>query len=169
NRNRMKKIILLLGGVNDEKGILNKMTLNRADCALTIYHYNEDVSFLCTGGFGEHFNTTQHPHAYYVQKYLEEKGVKQKDFLPPVCSANTVEDFRLAKSVIEHYSPELLLVITSDFHMERVKVLHHLLLDYPKTLFIAAHSSLTEDEIKTRLLHEQKALQTLKDNQYKLF
>lgn len=97
----MKYIILLLGAPNDEQGRLSQMAQDRIDCAYNLYANNEHMTFLCTGGYGQHFNTTNRPHAYYAKQALIKKGVREEDFLPFILSTNTYEDFKISKEIIE--------------------------------------------------------------------
>lgn len=80
NKPFMKYIILLLGAPNDEQGRLSQMAQDRIDCAYNLYANNEHMTFLCTGGYGQHFNTTNRPHAYYAKQALIKKGVREEDF-----------------------------------------------------------------------------------------
>lgn len=165
----MKNILLVLGAPNDKKGNLSRIALDRLNYAFELYLYNKNMRFLCTGGFGEQFNTTSLPHAYYSKQYLLEKGVKEKDFLEFVLSSNTVEDFRLSKLIIEQEQPDLLWVVSSDFHMKRVKILHDLILHYPNTIFTPALSTLTAQELSPLLLHEKQAIRELQANNFILY
>ena len=160
----MNKILLLLGSPNDEKGELSQIALDRINYAYDIYKSNGDIKLLCTGGFGEHFNTTNLPHAHYAQKALLEKGALQKDFLPFVLSSNTYEDFEIAKQTIEKNAPDLLVVVTSDFHIERAILLHKMLIDYPWTIFLPAKSSLCESALLSLIRHEEQAIKRLNNN-----
>lgn len=157
----MKSIILLLGSPNNEKGQLSQIALNRIECAYNLYATNEQMRFLCTGGFGEHFNKTNQPHAVYAKQFLIEKGVKEDLFLPFILSSNTYEDFEKSKTTIEHESPEILYIVTSDFHIERAKILHNRIINYPHTIFIPAKSSLSEKELSTLIEHERNAIKRL--------
>lgn len=160
----MKSIILLLGSPNNEKGVLSQIAMDRIECAYNLYTNNENMTFLCTGGFGKHFNTTQYPHAYYAKKALIEKGVKKEDFLPFVLSSNTYEDFEMSKQIIEKESPDILFIVSSDFHIERVKMLHNKITNYSCTIFLSAKSSLSENELLSLIKHEQNAVKRLIQN-----
>ncbi len=158
----MKKIIVLLGASNDKKGNLSQMAIDRLECAYSIYADNSNVTFLCTGGFGEHFNTTDVPHAEYLKKWLLLKGVNDKDFLPFIISSNTKEDIQGINDIMKYISTDLLIVVTSDFHIKRVKTLYKMLVPYENAIFISAISDLKEDELFTRMTHEEKAIELLK-------
>lgn len=95
----MKQIVLTLGAPNDEQGNLSSMAVDRLECTLGLYLHNDGVKILCTGGFGESFNTTNHPHAYYSKRFLIERGVRESDFLEFALTTNTVEDFRMSKPI----------------------------------------------------------------------
>lgn len=161
----MKKIILLLGSPNDSQGNLSRTAVDRNECAYSIYTRNDDVKILCTGGYGEHFNTTGLPHAQYAKDYLSAKGVEEEDFMTFILSSNTYEDLEMAKPVIEEHNPELLIVITSDFHMERVRILFKRLVDYPRTLFVPATTTLDDEQLLPLILHEEHAVKKLKEKE----
>lgn len=165
----MKNIILVLGAPNDENGDLSQIALDRLDCALNLYIYNENVRFICTGGFGEQFNTTSFPHGYYSKQYLFRKGVREEAFFEFVLSSNTVEDLRMSKQIIEKEQPDVLLIVSSDFHMKRVKILHDIIIHYPATVFIPALSSLPAQDLVPFLQHEQQAVRELQANNYILY
>lgn len=158
----MKKIIILLGASNDEKGRLSKMSLDRIECAYSIYSNNSNTKFLCTGGFGEHFNTTDIPHAKYLEQQLLSKGVSSDDFLPIIISSNTKEDIYALNNVIDYASTDLLVIITSDFHIKRVQMLYEMLIHYENVVFIPAISTIEEKELQRRISHEVQAIELLK-------
>ena len=141
----MNKTILLLGASNDANGELSQMAIDRLECAYSIYANNSDISFLCTGGFGEHFNTTQMPHAEYLRQRLLQKGVKNEDFLPHIISSNTYEDIHKLKEVINCMPIDLLIVVTSDFHVERVRMLYEMFIRHENVIFIPATSALSNN------------------------
>lgn len=165
----MNHIILTLGGPNDDQGRLSRIAQDRLEYTYSLYKNNDNTRVLCTGGFGDSFNQTVHPHAYYAKQFLVEKGVQEKDFLEFTLSANTVEDFRISKPIIEREHPDTLMIVTSDFHMERVKILHDIIMKYPSVIFIPAKSSLTPSELAPLLAHEKQAIELLKKNNFVLY
>lgn len=165
----MNKLILLLGAPNDEKGRLSRMALDRAEAAWNLYEANKNVKILCTGGFGSHFNTTGLPHAQYVKQFLIEKGVNKEDFQDFVLSSNTAEDFRKVKPILEKQQPGLLIVISSDFHIPRVKILYDLIVGYSKVVFMPAVSHLPAEQLTACIQHEKKAIAELEANNFVLY
>ncbi|MBC9795717.1 YdcF family protein [Sinomicrobium weinanense] len=158
----MKNLILLLGAPNDEKGNLSPIAIDRSKCAYNLYVNNNNMSFLCTGGFGEHFNKTNKPHAHYAKEFLIRMGVKENEFLPFVLSENTYEDFTKSKKMIEEIAPDVLFIVSSDFHMERVRLIHDKILGYPNVIFLAAGSTLSSEELLPLREHEKNAVRRLK-------
>lgn len=157
----MKKIILLLGSPNDENGVLSQIARDRIDCAYNLYTQNDTIQILCTGGFGEHFNVTDKPHAHYAKQELIRKGVNEKDILPFALSSNTYDDFIKAKPIIEKQNPGLLIIVTSDFHVARAKLLYERTLNYPNVFFIPAKSSLSDKELQPLIKHEETSIKKL--------
>ena len=66
--------IIVLGAPNDEEGNLLHIAKSRCDQAYYEFQKRSKHMVLCTGGFGEHFNKTIHPHAKFAQEYLKTKG-----------------------------------------------------------------------------------------------
>jgi len=160
----MIKIILLLGSPNDDTGELSQIAIDRNECAYNIYQSNKDIVFLCTGGFGEHFNRTDKPHAYYSKEYLIAKGAKEEDFLPFVLSSNTYEDFEKAKLEIGRLNPDLVIVVTSDFHIGRARLLYEYFIGKANVLFVPAKSTLNSNELTASIDHEEQAINRLKQS-----
>lgn len=154
----MNKIIFLLGASNNAKGELSQMAIDRLECAYTVYSNNSNVKFLCTGGFGEHFNTTKTSHAEYLEQWLHQKGVKENEFLFHILSSNTYDDIQGLNKIINYISNDLLIVITSDFHMKRVCLLYQMFICHENVIFIPATSKLKKKELLIRIAHEEKAI-----------
>ena len=119
---------------------------------------------LCTGGQGDHFNITDKPHTYYAQNFLSLKGINPDRFLPGIPSKNTIEDFTLSKNTIEEINPDLLIIITSEFHMERVQLISETLIPSLNKFFVSVASSLMDSELKPLIEHEKIAVNFLKEN-----
>ncbi|MEZ4706532.1 MAG: YdcF family protein [Caldilineaceae bacterium] len=111
-------LIVILGAPNDDAGQLSQMALGRVALGYA-QHQARQWPLLLTGGFGDHFNRTALPHAHYLQQWLLAHGVPTDAILPFVLSRHTGEDARLARPVVEAYGARRLLVVTSDFHVER--------------------------------------------------
>lgn len=158
---KMKGIIVVLGSPNSESGELSEIALNRLNRTLSFYKINKSYKILCTGGFGQHFNTTSLPHAQYAADYLKRRGVPADDILEYVISSNTVEDALKAKPVVQHYQPQNLVIITSDFHIERASILFSRHLPDHNLIFVEAPSTLDENTLQKLREHEQNAIKKL--------
>lgn len=159
----MNNIILVLGSPNDEQGNLSQIALDRLRCAYHIYQANPNFKIVCTGGFGAHFNTTDQPHYFYAYQFLMERGIPEQALEEGVLSTNTITDFELAKEFVWLEQPDVFIVVTSDFHMERAQILYKRYINYPKVMFIPAISSLTKEEIVRLIEHESRAVKMLKE------
>lgn len=158
----MKKIILVLGAPNDARGNLSQIALDRLTCVLVLYQANPDFEILCTGGFGDHFNTTSKPHSFYAKLFLMNKGIPAEVISESALSSNTIADFKFTKDRILGQLPELLVIVTSDFHMERAKLLYNKIINYPKVLFVPAKSTLSALELISLQQYEKLAIERLK-------
>jgi uncharacterized SAM-binding protein YcdF (DUF218 family) len=158
NSEEMQNIIVVLGSSNSDSGELSETAVNRLGKAVEFYNKNKDYGIICTGGFGEHFNTTSFPHAKYAADYLIKNGVPPDNILEYVISSNTIEDALKTKSLIENLQVKNLVIITSDFHMKRAKLLFKKYLNDQNLTFIEARSTLDKDVLEKLKEHEQKAI-----------
>ena len=154
-------IVIVLGSPNDDEGNLSIIAQDRLNCVYDFLNMNTNFSVICTGGFGEHFNNTDKPHSYYAKKFLIEKGVSTSLFLECPPTANTVEDFVKTKDIIYENNPNILVIITSDFHMERAKLLCENIIDYNNVIFISAKSTLNQMALTPLIQHEKKSIEHL--------
>ncbi|MCP3964817.1 MAG: YdcF family protein [Lentisphaerae bacterium] len=160
----MNTIVIVLGSPNDANGKLSTIALERCNQAIEQFKRYRTCKILVTGGFGEHFNTSDRPHAYYASQYLISHSIPKEDILEFVESSNTFEDALLAKPVIDKYQPEKMIIVTSDFHHDRVKYIFGK--TFPDSDFtISCSKTLLPDEKLKRLkTHEQNALNRMLRN-----
>jgi uncharacterized SAM-binding protein YcdF (DUF218 family) len=113
------EVLVVLGSPNSPEGELSEIAKSRLDCA--VERYDEHKRILCTGGWGNHFNIAANAHAFYAQEYLLKKGVPEYSFLEAALSSNTVEDAVKSKIILSRLDHPRVSIITSDFHLDRVK------------------------------------------------
>ncbi|MGW9684581.1 YdcF family protein [Flagellimonas sp. 2504JD1-5] len=159
----MKKILIVLGSPNSETGELSAISKSRLDCCLDLFKKKSLV--LCTGGWGPHFNTAEHPHAYYAKKYLLQKGLPESAFLDFALSENTVDDAVKAKAILAKIKEEVsLTIITSGYHLERVRLIFNEILDGFALTFMGVPCTLDKEDYDTLLAHEKKAISVILKN-----
>jgi len=159
-----KTAIVVLGSPNDSEGNLSIIAIERCQQALTEYSQNPDAYILPTGGWGEHFNTTDKPHGHYLRQYLTAHGVPERRILECAESKNTVQDAALAKPIVERHRITELIIVTSDFHVPRAQFLFQREFPNIRLSFSAAKTNLPEDDLTERKQHEETALNRLKQN-----
>ena len=118
----MQGIIIILGSPNDAKGNLSSIAIERLTQGIKEYSARPGFAILLTGGFGVHFNTSDMPHAYYAMHHLMKCGVSKEEILEFVESASTMEDAILSRPILEKYNVKNIVVVTSDFHAKRAKM-----------------------------------------------
>lgn len=116
-------LIIILGSPNGDDGQLSTMAQGRVALGYQRYRERQAAGWrlLLTGGFGEHFNRTALPHAYYLQQWLLAHGVPAQDMVEFALSRHTGEDALLARPIVERHGVQHLLVVTSDFHLARAE------------------------------------------------
>jgi hypothetical protein len=136
-----EEVLVLLGNESDEndgRPTLSAIAIERCKQALVylLKNENENVDVILTGHFGENFNTTDEPHSLTLQNYLIENGkmgnnnAYKIDFNPKrivykSLSSNTFEDVLSIRKFIADNKYTKITVVTSDFHMKRVKYLFY--------------------------------------------
>ncbi len=157
-----QEIFIVLGSPNSSKGVLSDISKNRLNYCIN--HYQKGNLLLCTGGWGPHFNTSENPHALYAQKYLIENGLSENDFLDFAISSNTVDDAVKIKPIISKLKYPTLTVITSDYHLNRVKLIFNEILEKYEITYVGVESNFNKDVFDALVQHEKKAIQAIAKN-----
>ena len=157
------EVIVVLGSPNFPDGTLGPIALDRLYGCLSVFD-SKKYKILCTGGFGAHFNTSPIAHANYLKNFLIEKGVPSTAFLPLALSSNTVEDATMSKSVLTNVAYKDLFIITSEYHVARVKfIFTEILKDFNLNFKAVAHHSI-DDVLEPLIRHEKLAMDQLNSN-----
>ena len=158
----MKEVLIVLASPNSPQGKLGDIALDRLNCCLSMFNPKENL-ILCTGGFGKNFNITNKPHAEYAIEYLVGKGINKAFFMGIAMSSNTVDDAVKVKEILSN-SKFSVKIITSDFHLERVKIIfEQILIGVQKEYYGVGHK--LSIKIKHELLeHEKKAIEEIEKN-----
>jgi uncharacterized SAM-binding protein YcdF (DUF218 family) len=110
-------IIIVLGSTNDDNGNISRIGHQRLDKAIDLLNSIPNSRLILTGGYGSHFNSTDKPYAYYAQQYFDKNRI-----IGSVLSKDTIEDAQLSLPLIKSENPMATIhIVTSDFHLERVK------------------------------------------------
>ena len=158
----MVEILVVLGSPNSSKGKLSIMSKERLDFCLE--RFNNNMMILCTGGWGSHFNTTKEPHAYYTKNYLIKKGIPEDRFLENALSGNTVEDAVKTKEIISSLKNIQLSIITSEYHLERVKLIFKTILKNYEMHFFGVETNFEKEKLNILIKHEKKAIEGILKN-----
>jgi uncharacterized SAM-binding protein YcdF (DUF218 family) len=159
--------VVILGSPNDDLGNLSEMGRGRVTLGRETYQQLSPRGYriLLTGGFGEHFNLTDKPNAFYAREILIRDGVPADHIVEFAESRNTVDDALKARPIVEKYGAENLVVISSDFHLERVKFVFSRVFPDRGLEFLGAPYLLTRspEERSTLEQHEARELASLKE------
>ena len=161
-------LVVVLGSPNDSSGRLTPMGLGRVELGrqtyLSLRQADGDWRLLLTGGFNDHFNTTDKPHAFYARALLLEAGVPADHIVEFAVSRNTVDDALAARPIVEKHGVSRLVVVSSDFHLDRVTfVFTEVFPDRALRFLGAPHlASCTPEERDQLLAHERRELESLR-------
>ena len=154
-------VIVLLGAPNEPDGTLSTVARERCDQAVFEHRRNPDLRILPTGGFGEHFNVSDKPHGHYTSKYLVGAGVPAELLLPIAESSNTYEDAELARPILTAAGAERVILVTSDFHGRRARLIFERALSPLEVVLSCARTDLPGSELQRLQAHEERAIARL--------
>jgi len=157
-----KEILVVLGSPNSPSGELSAISKSRLDYCANLYSTGKLI--LCTGGWGEHFNTSREAHAFYAKRYLIEKGVPERDFLDFALSENTVDDAVKIKKIITKSENARLSIISSEYHLERVQLIFREILKGFDFRCIGVPDTLEKDQLQHLAAHEKAAIKLILKN-----
>ncbi|MBA6153060.1 YdcF family protein [Gelidibacter maritimus] len=157
-----KEVLIILGSPNSPSGKLSDISLSRLNYCVN--HYQKGNLILCTGGWGAHFNTSEHAHAALAKRYLLENNIPEDVFLDFALSGNTVEDAVKAKEILSKLENIRLTIITSDYHVKRVKLIFNEILENYTMDFIGVKSNLDTDVYEVLEQHEKSAIDAIVKN-----
>ncbi len=157
-----KEVLVVLGSPNSPSGELSDISKSRLDCCRKMF--TKGLLILCTGGWGPHFNTSDKPHAFYGKEYLMGNGLSEEDFLEIALSGNTVDDAVKLKAIFSNPKNVNLIVITSDYHIERVKLIFNEILDKYEMSFVGVESNMEAEKLRQLIEHENNAIKAIKQN-----
>ena len=171
----MAGAIIVLGSPNTKDGRLYDVAIGRCEIALSEYRKNKNYKFLLTGGYGAHFNESNHPHAWYLAQYLIESGVPKKDILEYAESTDSIEDAKLSKPIILKHNINRIIIVTSDYHLNRAQYIFNQVYSHlnVEIFFSTAKTDIKNSELDILKLmkHEKFALEKIKryglENYYK--
>lgn len=152
-------VIIILGSPNKPDGKLSSMATERLDKGLSLFREYSRSRILLTGGWGPHFNISTEAHALHAQRYLEKEGLNREDFLPHALSSSTIEDARLSEPILRRVNPREVLIVTSDFHLERTRAIFGKFLDRFNLFFHEAPHRAEQGELARLREHERQALE----------
>ncbi|TBH73662.1 YdcF family protein [Aquirufa nivalisilvae] len=160
---QFQEVLIILGSPNLPNGQLGPIAMDRVNYCWELFQI-QARPILCTGGFGAHFNTSPWAHAALLKQELASRGVADNYFLPLALSSNTVDDAVKSKLVIENYSIQSLNILTSQYHVPRVKLIFdEVLPSYSKKYYGVEHQSFIP-ELDQLIAHEAHALAEIKKN-----
>lgn len=162
-----KGLIVVLGSPNSEEGKLYSVARERCRLALAEYAKRPGWKILLTGGYGAHFNTTDRPHAAYLRDHLMEQGIPDQAIVEFAESLNTLQDASLAKPIVLRYGVSEIVVITSDYHVDRARyVFEREFADTEIGIEFAVsrtEEAVCEFDLQSQKEHEREALAKLKE------
>jgi uncharacterized SAM-binding protein YcdF (DUF218 family) len=156
-----KQVLLVLGSPNSQIGELSEIAVGRLQLCFEVFSREKNCRILCTGGWGSQFNETEKPHAWYAKDYLISKGVDEGHFLEFALSSNTVEDALKTKEILRNMAVDKLTIISTDYHLERVKMIFDEILSFYDMEYRGAPNNFKNHNLEKLISHERKAIKAI--------
>jgi len=114
--------VIVLGFMLKDKRKLPNVLKSRLNTAIELYKKGLFSKFIVVGGLSnKKLGITE---AEAMKNYLIQKGIDSKDILKEETSTDTIGNaFFLKKKILKPKKWKNLIVITSDFHLERAKII----------------------------------------------
>lgn len=154
-------VISSLGAPNDEDGTLSPIARARVLQAIQLLHERPAAHYLPTGGFGQHFNTSSRAHWEWCVDFALSAGLKEQRILPGLTSSNTSEDMRMLAEWAQKNRVSTLIIVTSDFHIMRSRLLWSQTGYAKHVLFFPAVTPVDDEDFLKLVSHEVARLREL--------
>ena len=158
---RNETVLVVLGGSNGPDGQLSQMSLDRCEQAVRTFWKHPDSRILTTGGWGQHFNTATKAHGDLMKGALVRRGLPAEPFYPNAISGYTEQDAQSAAATLGQPAPRRILLLTSDFHIERAVYYFRIAFPASEIIPCPAPSTLAPAELARREAHERTRLAAL--------
>ena len=160
--------IVVLGGGIDLKGNLPSHVYQRLDQAIKLYKTIPRSTIICSGQYSFLYNQLkQYPpltEAEAMAQYLEKNSIPQNNILLEKKSKDTISNaYYLKKDIFIPNKQRSAIIITSHFHLQRVKYIFNKIfgLKY-KLKFISLKEHLNKNEEKRVIKHQKQLLTIIK-------
>ncbi|QSB02066.1 YdcF family protein [Methylomonas sp. EFPC1] len=157
------EIIMVLGSTINSEGKLSEIAVGRLEKCIEVVKNKDDYLIVLTGGFGSHFNTTNRMYSLYAYEYLINNGIDTDRISALIPSVDTVEDATLSYRVIKHLNPLKVVIITSEFHQERVKYIFGKVYKDFKLEYVSSAYMADNETMRQLALTEERELKQLKE------
>jgi len=135
---------------------LSEQTRKRLEKGIELYFSNKINKIIVSGNYKELYGISL---AEAMEKYAIEKGVKKQDIVKEEISLESVGQLLFCKvGILEIKKWFNIVIISSDYHMERLKIISSIIFDKKyKVDFIGAESDINSEELAKLNKEEQKS------------
>ena len=112
-----------MGAPNSPDGTLSNISLSRLNTLVSVVREKKVNKIILTGGFGQHFNQSSSPHWFWAKSYLVNLGVPEHWIVACLETQSTESDVKEVSRFLDGAECSELIVVTSDFHVMRTRLL----------------------------------------------
>jgi len=156
-----KNFVVVLGGGIDMQGHLPDHQIERLKKAVELFRKNPDSKIVLSGKYSFLYEKEKPPitEAKAMMIYLTQNGVDKDDLILEEESMDTIGNaYYLKKNYFKNEDFDMLIVITSQYHLERVRYIFSKLFIKSTIEFIAVNDTESENKINQILARQDKLL-----------
>jgi uncharacterized SAM-binding protein YcdF (DUF218 family) len=119
----MYDVIIVLGYLVEDNGKLPEEQILRINKGIELLNKKQARNIIMNGGFGNHFNKTNKPLAWYMKEFAMKQGIPSRKIISENKSANTIENILFSKAIIIKHKWKSIIIVSSKYHIPRVKMI----------------------------------------------
>ena len=156
-------IIIVLGKKLLDDGKMDDILIQRLLKCKEMFEKNDDSKIIVSGGKVQ--KNSIHTEAYEMKKYLVNKcNIPSEKIIKECHSKDTIDNSKKCLKIINKMDNiKKILVISSDFHIKRVKtIFNHYFKSYKNLSYISSRNFINGEILKEKIRNEEKYLDEFK-------
>ena len=144
--------IIVLGNKLLPNGDLSQILINRLDKTYELYKTGKYDYIIVSGG---KVGDSKYTEAYQMKRYLSELKIPVNKIIKEEISRNTIENAKECLKIINNLDVQKITVITSDFHLDRVKYIFKDFFENIIIEYVQSDNGFDENFLQKSILNEK--------------
>ena len=145
--------IIVLGNKLLPNGDLSQTLINRLDKTFELYNTGNYDYIIVSGG---KVDNNEYTEAYQMKRYLIKLKIPANKIIKEERSRDTIENAVECQKIIDNLDVQEITIVTSDFHLERVKHVFNDFFQYVK--YVSSNNGMDKTFLQKSILNERTCL-----------